>query len=126
MVFRCSATSLRNCSTSSLVAPSLVAPVGADPAFLSAGPSPWAWANQLSAMTNSTSTKHVVSGRMFFLSQKNLANRTCPEGVRARKPSIARGPSRQPTERYVYCLPNIKTWSDEQTNFLRGVLVYHI
>src|SRR2546422_781383 len=67
MIVFSSATSRRNCSTSSLVAPA-----GADS-------TPWAWASEPGATKNSTrSAKRVVSERMFFLSQKDLAESRCP------------------------------------------------
>src|SRR2546425_8137925 len=67
MIIFSSATSRRNCSTSSLVAPA-----GADS-------TPWAWASEPGATKNSTrSAKRVVSERMFFLSQKDLAESKCP------------------------------------------------
>src|SRR2546422_581236 len=67
MIAFSSATSRRNCSTSSLVAPA-----GAES-------TPWAWASEPGATKNNTrSAKRVVSERMFFLSQKDLAESKCP------------------------------------------------
>src|SRR5712691_13105340 len=85
MIVFSSATSRRNCSTSALVAL-----VGADS-------TPWAWASEPGATKNNTrSARRFVSERMFFLSQKDLAESRCPAPAHA-------GALRQAFNRVVYC-----------------------
>src|SRR5207245_1344898 len=58
---------------------------------------PWAWASEPGATKNNTRrAKRFVSERMFFLSQKDLAESKCPAPAHA-------GALRQTFNRVVYC-----------------------